>query len=131
MAKFRKSYSVPELENKLEDELSGILSPEEKSYVLKKKNRATQIIGLQSKDLKELLNKGLIDNFRHITIDNMLADLYIQQGQCERFKRFPYPRQFTTFSLYFVWLFILLVPLGMLQEFEKMGDLFICELQKC
>lgn len=43
------------------------------------------------------------------------------QGKCERIKNFPYPRQFSTLNLYFVWVFIILLPFGMLPEFEKLG----------
>lgn len=119
---YRKFFKVAELENKLEDELSPFLSHEDKSYVLSKKNRATQLIKMQSSDLRALLDKGLIEDFRHMEMENMLKEFYTLQGQCERIKNFPYPRQFATINLYFVWLFILLVPFGMLQEFGKLGS---------
>lgn len=119
---YRKFFKVAELENKLEDELSPFLSHEDKSYVLSKKNRATQLIKIQSSDLRALLDKGLIEDFRHMEMENMLKEFYTLQGQCERIKNFPYPRQFATINLYFVWLFILLVPFGMLQEFGKLGS---------
>jgi putative membrane protein len=52
----------------------------------------------------------------------ILKDLYTFQGKAERIKNFPYPRQFATINHYFVWIFILLLPLGMFKEFEKIGD---------
>ena len=67
----------------------------------------------------------LIDNFRHIGMENMLVNLYDQQGKCERIKNFPYPRQFATINLYFARLFTFLVPFGMLQEFDKLGDHYV------
>lgn len=124
-AEYRKHYSIPEHENKLEVELAKFLSDEDLKYILNKKNRATQIVNLQSKDLRELFEKGMIDNFRHVELENMLVNLYEQQGKCERIKNFPYPRQFATINLYFVCLFTLLVPFGMLQEFDKLGDHFV------
>ncbi|MBK7872842.1 MAG: multidrug transporter [Saprospiraceae bacterium] len=122
---YRNFYSIPEHETKLEDELTPFLSSEEKAYILNKKNRATQLIGLQSKELRELLEKGLIEDFRHMEMQAILKEFYEHQGKCERIKNFPYPRQFATLNLYFVWLFILLLPFGMLQEFEKLGDHFV------
>jgi putative membrane protein len=80
------------------------------------------LISEQSKDLKKLLKKGLIEDFRHMELANILKDLYDHQGKCERIKNFPYPRQFATLNVFFVWLFLLLVPFGMLQEFENMGE---------
>jgi ion channel-forming bestrophin family protein len=53
-----------------------------------------------------------------------LSLLLASQGKCERIKNFPYPRQFATLNLLFVWLFILMVPYGLLQEFEKIGAAF-------
>ncbi len=120
-AEYRQFFKIPEHEGKLEDELTGYLSPAEKTYILSKKNRATQIISLQSKELRELLEKGLIEDFRHMELEGILKEFYDQQGKCERIKNFPYPRQFATLNVYFVWLFILLLPFGMLQEFEKLG----------
>lgn len=122
---FRRFFEVPEFLSKLEDELDGVLSPEEKSYVLSKKNPATHTISLQSRDLKELLEKGLIEDFRHMEMVGILSEFYALQGQAERIKNFPYPRQFATLNLYFVWLFVGLLPLGMLQEFDKLGGNFV------
>lgn len=119
---YAKYFSVPEKESKLEDELSKFLSSEEESYILSKKNRATHIISLQSKHLRELKEKGLIEPLNYIELENILVNLYEQQGKSERIKNFPYPRQFASVNLYFVRLFIIVVPLGMLKEFEKLGD---------
>lgn len=68
---------------------------------------------------------GLLDDLRHVEMQNMLKDFFEQQGKCERIKNFPYPRQFATLNLYFVRLFIILVPFGMLKEFEKIGENYI------
>ena len=124
-AEYRKHYSIPEHETKLEDEIAKFLSPEDLAYVLNKKNRATQLIQLQSTDLRKLREAGLIDGFRHIQLENLLVNLYEQQGKCERIKNFPYPRQFATLNLYFVCLFSILVPFGLLQEFDKLGDYYV------
>jgi putative membrane protein len=124
-AEFRNLYSIPEHETRLEEELDRYLVPTEKDYILNKKNRATQLISLQSASLRNLLAEGLIEDFRHMEMQALLKELYEHQGKCERIKNFPYPRQFATLNLYFVWLFILLLPFGMLQEFEKMGAGFV------
>ena len=122
---YRKWYTVDEVENKMEDALTGLITTEEKAHVLGKSNAATQLIALQSKDLRELLDQGLIEDFRHMELEKMLVDLVAQQGKCERIKNFPYPRQFGTLNLMFTKLFTVLVPFGMLGEFAKLGDGFI------
>lgn len=118
-------YTVPEWETKLEDELDKYLSPDELQYILRKKNRATQLISLQSKHLKQLKEESKIDTLLFVEMENLLANLYEQQGKCERIKNFPYPRQFSSINLYFVWLLVILLPFGMLNEFKKMGDDFV------
>lgn len=122
---YARLFHVEELETRMEDTLQKYLPAEEMNYVLSKKNRATQIISLQSAELKQLVMRDLIDDFRHMELQKMLSSFYDEQGKCERLKNFPFPRQFATLNLYFVWLFIILLPFGMLQEFMKMGEHFV------
>ncbi|MBX3640451.1 MAG: hypothetical protein KF888_08050 [Nitrosomonas sp.] len=120
----KRLFVVSEHETKLEDDITPYLSATDKAYILGKKNRAMHIIDIQSKELEALFNQGLIENFSHIALQKILSDLHEHQGKCERIKNFPYPRQFSTLNLYFVWLFVLLLPFGMLPEFEKFGHYF-------
>ncbi len=123
---FRKRYAVEEQDGrKLEEFLEGLIPAQEKTLVLSKSNAATQIIAQQSHDLKGLAAAGLIDDFRHVEMQRQLADLFDQQGKCERIKNFPYPRQYATINLMFVRLFNGLVPFGMLGEFAKLGTGYV------
>jgi len=117
-----KWFKVEEQNNKLEDALKPYLSEEEYRLVMAKTNKAAQIISLQSMHLRRLLETGLIEDFRHMELEKMLLDFYNQQGASERIKNFPYPRQYATLNLWFTTIFILLLPLGMLKEFEKLGE---------
>jgi putative membrane protein len=120
-----KWFRVEEQDQQPEDHLAAVLSSEDMRTIAGSANKATRIIALQSKDLRELLDRGLIEDFRHMELEKMLVDLYAQQGKCERIKNFPYPRQFATANVVFVKIFLLLVPLGMLGEFAKLGGAFI------
>lgn len=123
---FRKAYPVDEQDgNKLAEVLTDLISAEERTLVTSKSNVATQLIAQQSRDLRELHAQGLIHELRHVEMQNMLVDLYGQQGKCERIKNFPYPRQYATLNLMFVRLFNTLVPFGMLGEFAKLGAGFV------
>jgi putative membrane protein len=119
---YRKFFRVLESEIPLEDELKKYLSSDELQYTLSKKNRATQLIALQSKQLKELHQRGKINTFEYVELEKRLTDLYDQQGKCERIKNFPYPRQFASINLFFIWLFVFLLPFGILNEFNKLGE---------
>lgn len=120
-----KWFKVEEHNTKLEHHLQRYLSEDEIKYVMSKSNKAAQIISLQSNHLKELLDRGLIEDFRHMELEKMLLEFLNQQGVSERIKNFPYPRQYATLNLYFIRIFVALVPLGMLQEFGKMGGCMI------
>ena len=116
-----KWFRIDEHNQKLEDAIKPYLSTDEYDQVISKTNRATQINALQSSHLRRLLEAGLIEDFRHIDLQKMLVELYSLQGASERIKNFPYPRQYATINLYFIKLFVLLLPLGMLKEFEAFG----------
>ncbi len=123
---YRKAYGVDEQDgNTLSDAISGLITADERALVTGKSNAATQLIAQQSRDLRELHARGLIHELRHVEMQNMLVDLYGQQGKCERIKNFPYPRQYATLNLMFIRLFNGLVPFGMLGEFAKMGSGFV------
>ncbi|WP_257666267.1 bestrophin family protein [Parapedobacter tibetensis] len=118
---YAKLYKVPEWEGDLEEELKAFLANTDKQYVLDKKNRATQIIALQSKQLKALNRSGELETLRYVELEKVLHDFYIFQGQSERIKNVPYPRQFASINLYFIRLLVYLLPFGMLNEFASIG----------
>lgn len=108
-----------------QEALKDLLPPEEIDYVLSKKNPAVHLIALQSKELKELKVQGYTEDFRHMELEGLLVEMYTLQGQSERIKNFPFPRQYATVNLFFIWIFIILVPFGMLSEFDKLGEHFV------
>ncbi|CAN5143462.1 bestrophin family ion channel [soil metagenome] len=122
---YLKYYTIPERENKMDDELTKYLSSEDLHYIIGKKNKAAQLITLQSKNISELKQKGLIEPMEYIEMEKKLADLLEQQGKCEHLKDFPYPRQFASINKSFIWLFVFILPFGMLNEFAKLGDTYV------
>lgn len=119
---YSRFYKIPERETPLEAELAKYLDAGELKYVLSTKNRAAQIMSLQSKSLRELADAGQLDNFRFLELEKLVRDFYDQQGRSERIKNFPYPRQFATINHLFIWLFCILLPFGMLRDFDKLNE---------
>ncbi len=105
-----------------EQQLKYFLPKDEYEKLINYKNTATQIIDRQSQDLKILREKNIIDDFRHMELQKLLNDFYTFQGQCERIKKFPLPRQYASMSFVFIGIFIFLLPLGMVSEFAKLGE---------
>jgi ion channel-forming bestrophin family protein len=118
----KKYYSIPEEKTGLETELAKYLSSEEVKYVLSTKNRATQIISLQSRTIKELFADQQLVVLQFVEMQRAVKELYIQQGRSERIKDFPYPRQFSVVNSMFVRLFSFLLPFGLLREFDKLNE---------
>lgn len=112
---------IREFKYELREELEGYVSKEEMEEILSKKNKQGACLNLQSRQMQKLREAGLIEDFRHMEMQAMLTEFFTLQGKVERIKNFPYPRQFATLNYYFVWIFILLLPLGMMHEFEKIG----------
>lgn len=119
---YARLYDIPERNAKLEDELAKYLDPEELKSILATKNRAAQILSLQSKSLKSMFDLCTIDYFRFIEMQKLLRELYDHQGRSERIKNFPYPRQFATVNTLFVQLFCYLLPFGLLKDFDKLNE---------
>ncbi len=113
---------IHEDEIPIEKVIKDYINEEEYQELFAKGNQASQILGIQSRRLRELKQQGLIEDFRHMEMENMLIEFYTLQGKSERIKNFPYPRQYATMNFYFVWLFILLLPYGIMEGFESIGE---------
>jgi len=103
-------------------ELNQYLAPEEIEQLINAKNTATQIIHAQSTTLKEMREKEILDDFRHMELQNILNEFYTHQGKAERIKKFPLPRQYGNGSQIFVGIFIFLLPFAMVTEFHELSD---------
>jgi len=103
--------------------LNTFLEPGEHDRLINAVNTATQIVNEQSRDLTQLRNDGLIDDFRHMEMVNVLRALYGLQGKNERIKKFPLPRQYANMSRYFVGIFIAFLPFSMVPEMMDVGQL--------
>lgn len=121
-AEYSRFYDIPEHETKLEDELTKYLDNDELDRILPTKNRAAQLLSMQSQSLKTLLDNCVIDYFRFIEMHKLVRELYDHQGKSERIKNFPYPRQFATINVLFVQLFCYLLPFGLLKDFDKLNE---------
>jgi len=121
---YRKKYRIAEWEDRIEDSLAGLIGPREYETVMARKARATLLISLQGGDIRELRKAGALTELQQIELQRTLVGFIESQGKCERIKNFPYPRQFATLNHLFTWTFVVLVPLGLLPEFHKMGPHF-------
>ncbi|WP_350293233.1 bestrophin family ion channel [uncultured Croceitalea sp.] len=94
-----------------------LLDPKEVEDLENRKNVATHLVKNQGQHLKKLLEEGKITEFDKQVLHNNLEEMYNLQGKCERIKNTPFPRQYAYFSTVFTWIFVLLLPFGLLNVF--------------
>lgn len=103
-------------------ELRTFLGTEEHDRLVANANPATQIINEQSRDLAQLREQNLINEFRLTQMEEVLRSFYTLQGKNERIKKFPFPRQYASMSRYFIGFFIILLPFSMIPELQSASD---------
>jgi len=112
---------TPEKKSNLTDDLKPYLSTQDLEYTLSKNNKQTALLYLQSHHLKKLKEAGIVWEFSFLELESLMQEMFTLQGKSERIKNFPYPRQFATLNHYFMWVFVLLLPLGVIPQFAEMG----------
>ena len=101
------------------DGMDALLSQDEITDLENRKNIATHLIKNQGLQLQRLLAEGKITEFDKQIFHNNMEEMYNLQGKCERIKNTPFPRQYAYFSTLFTWIFILLLPFGLLNVFQN------------
>jgi putative membrane protein len=118
---YQAFYSIPERETSLESELEKYLSPDELKYAVATRNKAARLLGLQSLAIKRLYESGEITINFFVEMEKGIKEFFDYQGKSERIKNFPYPRQYAIVSRIFVRAFCLLLPFGLLKEFDALN----------
>ena len=97
-------------------EVAPFLPEDERSQLSVWVNQSTQINARNAVRLRDALDRGWLDSFRHIAMLDTLEQFYELQGKCERIKNTPLPRQYSFFTTVFVWIFVMLLPFGFVKE---------------
>ena len=111
----------PEQKSILDEDLKPYLAAGDVDYISNKDNKQTALLYLQSHHLRALKEQGIIWEFSFLELEAEIKDLFSLQGKSERIKNFPYPRQFATLNHYFMWIFVLLLPLALIPQFADIG----------
>jgi len=105
------------------DELKPLLDPTEFDWVMQRQNHATQLVQKQALRIAVGRKENLIVEDRYLEIlDRTLTSLYDLQGKAERIKNTPLPRQYDYFPRVFLFLFVTLLPSGMITELQKLDS---------
>jgi len=120
-AEYRKYYRVPEWETPLNDVLARYLSPAELNALEHAASKPSRLLGTQAAVIKRLFDAGEISNSCYMELLSAIRGFFNLQGRAERIKDYPYPRQYEVTHRLFVRTFCLLLPFGVLTEFEKVN----------
>ena len=105
------------------DEVRTLIGDEEFEWLSQRRNRATQLVHKQGLRLAEARRDGILIEARYLEIlDESLTQLYELQGKAERIKNTPLPRQYDYFPRVFMFLFVTLLPAGMITELQKVNS---------
>lgn len=99
--------------------IQPFITLEEFKTLENRKNIATHLIKKQGLAIKELEKTKQITEFDKQIFHHTLKEFYTLQGKCERIKNTPLPRQYAYFSSVFTWIFIILLPFGLLSVFKS------------
>jgi putative membrane protein len=121
-AEYASRYRVPERESPLAAELAKFVPAGELSALLGAGHCASRLLGAQSAAIRALYDEKEILINHVLELQKTVTVFYDQQARCERLKNFPYPRQYAVVNTIFVCVFCLLLPFGMLREFERLGE---------
>ncbi len=81
-----------------------------------KSNRAAYLMFLQGERLSALARAGQIDPYWHVALMQRLSRFTDAQGQSERIKNTPFPRQVAEVGRIFSYIFIFMLPLAFNDE---------------
>ena len=115
---FSRSTATAEIFTAKKEDYLSRLSETEGENVCTKNNPALQILRLQSEQLRSIFDAARLDNNRFVSMSKTLGLFNDCQGQCERIKNTPFPRQITYFGRIFAWSFIILLPVAFIDAFE-------------
>lgn len=97
----------------VEDYVAKWFNQADQALLANKANVATQILRLQSADLKKAKLNGWINDYEFVEINRMITRFYDEQGKCERIKNTIFPFYYNYFTRLFLWLFMLSLPFAL------------------
>lgn len=77
---------------------------------------------MQSKRIQELKEQKVFEDFRDLDVLTTIKSFYESQGQSERIKNFPFPRQYASIAWWLTMIFSAIIPFGMIDVFSAISS---------
>ncbi len=95
--------------------LAHLLPHEDSAELAREKNLALTLQQRMSTMIFKARQRGWLDQWEWQAMDDSMADLMDAQGGVERIKNTPMPRQFEHFLTFFVHIYCLMLPVGLVE----------------
>ncbi len=99
---------------------SNYLSQEDIAFLKKHQNVPNGLLVLLGKGIREAKQKGWIDSYQEVQLDRTLVNLTDHMGKCERIKNTVFPVTYSLFVEFFLAVFVMLLPFGIIDYFGFM-----------
>jgi len=94
------------------DEFAKYLTEEDARKVTGYVNIPNAILDLQAADLQLLSDKGAIDGFRFLPMNNLITNFCDHMGKSERINNTVFPTTYVYFTRLFIWILVVLVTMA-------------------
>lgn len=121
-AEYQRRYVIPERRESLASALARYLAPQEMAMLMPADGKAAQLLAMQGQAVRSLLDDGAISASEYAELNSRIRELLDLQGQAERIKNFPYPRQYAIINTLFVRSFCVALPFGLTAQFDQIGQ---------
>jgi putative membrane protein len=108
--------------------VTHLLPDEDSAELAREKNLALTLQRRMSAMLTAACERGWLDQWEWQAIDDSMADLMDAQGGTERIKNTPMPKQFEFFPRFFVEIYCLMLPVGLVETlgwFTPLGSTLV------
>lgn len=102
-------------------ELAPLLPPQDLDEVLKANNKPNILMQQIGRRIYQAMADGTLGGFDSFQMEGQLLALANHLGGCERIKNTPLLRQYHFFTRLFLQVFIVLLPLCLVADLERMG----------
>jgi ion channel-forming bestrophin family protein len=101
------------------EEFSHLINAVEFNKLIQKQNIPNTLLLTQGIRIKEAIKDEILGGFDNISLEPTLAGFGNFQGACERIKNTPLLRQYHFFTNLFLQVFMLMLPLSLIDDFSK------------
>jgi putative membrane protein len=112
------------LRSAVDENYHKYLSEEDLQEISTHTNKANAILTLQTRQLQSLSDKGMIDGFRFMEMNQLIVKFCDEMGMSERIKNTIFPTTYNYFTKVFIWLFVVSLTL-VISQFAGLWSIFL------